>query len=155
MIGGDEDFIGGEFAGAVQINWVGSLVGGEGEHGFDFVIEGCLYDVFRTDDVGFDKFEGVIFGGDDLFQGRGVDNVIDFAEGHFKALCVADITEEEAQFGRVFVRGKFLLHLVLFEFVAGEDDYFIWIGVIQQIADKILTEGAGPSGDEYILVIKK
>ena len=52
---------------------------------------------------------------------RGMDDIVHVAQRQVQAVAVAHIADEIAQEG-IFLLAEFLLHLVLLEFVAAEDD---------------------------------
>ena len=66
--------------------------------------------------------------------------------GHRPAetICIAYITDEETQAGIIEPADP---HLVLFEFVAAEDDQFLGLALAQHGRSELFAEGAGAAGD--------
>lgn len=63
VVGCDEQLVRGQLGGAIQVDGVGGLVGGEGDHLLDLIEQGGLNDVLGPVDIGLDALHGVIFGG--------------------------------------------------------------------------------------------
>ena len=121
MIGGDEDLVRRELAGAVKIDRIGRLVGGQRDDPFDAGLQAGLHHVLGADDIGADALEGVVFGGRDLLQRRRMNHIVDAAKRHDEPIVVAHVADEIAQPPLGVERSEVVLHLGLFEFVAGKN----------------------------------
>ena len=144
IIGGDEQLVGAEFGGAIQVDRIGRLVGGEGDHLLDPVVESRLDDVFRTMDVGLDALHGVVFGGRHLLEGGGMHHEVHAVHGHVQALGIPYVTDEIAHAGVI----ETLLHLELLEFITGVDDQSARRVEGEDSLDELLAKGAGSPGDQ-------
>ena len=94
------------------------FVGTDEKRFFDAGIESGFDHVLTAENVGFNDFERVVFGDDDLFQGGGVDNNVGAAGGAGEAIFITNIADEKTE---TEVVGILLLELVLFEFIAGKN----------------------------------
>ena len=109
-VAGGEEFVRTQFGGAVKIDGTGGLVRTEGHHPLDLLVGGYIDDVFRAHDVSLHGLEGVVLGGRHLFEGGGVDDVIDPVEGPVEPLFIPDIPDEVTH-ARVVILRKPLGHL--------------------------------------------
>lgn len=144
IIGGHEQLVGAELGGAIEVDRVGGLVGGEGDHLLDPVVEGRLDDVFGAPDVGLDALHGVVFGGRHLLEGGGMNHEVHAVHGHVEALGIPYVTDEIAHAGVI----ETLLHLELLEFITGVDDQPAWRVEGEDSLDELLAKGAGSPGDQ-------
>ena len=119
VVAGDEQLVGGQLRGAVQVDRAGRLVGGERDHLLHAGVDGGLDDVLAAHDVGLDELERVVLRGVDLLERRGVHDVVDVVHRAQQPALVADVADEPAQ---ARVVAEQLPDLVLLELVAGEDD---------------------------------
>ena len=76
-IAGNHQLFGRQFGSAVQIHRRDRFIGAERQDFFDTRIDGGIDHVAGSQDVGFDRFHGVVFAGRNLFEGRGVYDNID------------------------------------------------------------------------------
>ena len=77
-----------------------------------------------------------------------MNDVVDATECHVQPIDVAHVTDEITQptgLGAV----EALLHLVLLQFIPGEDDQPIRLVGGQHAGDQCLPERAGSAGDQY------
>ena len=118
-VAGDEQFVGGELGGAVEVDRVAGLVGGKGDHALDAAIDAGVDEVHGAVDVGLDAFEWVVLGRGHDLSGGGMHHVVDAVERTGQPGLVAHVTDDEADPG---IAGKFLGHVPLLHFVAGKDD---------------------------------
>lgn len=138
---GADDFFHHRFAGAHGVDGFDGLVGAQRDESFDFVGFGGEAGVVGAEDVGFDGFVGMGFAGGDLFEGGGVEDVIDAVHGLIEAVEVADVAND------VMVIGMSAGHFPLFLFVAAEDaDLFGALG--EKFGGHAVAEGTGAACDE-------
>ena len=149
IIGGHKELVGAEFGGAIEIDRVGGLVGGEGDDLLHAIVQGCLDYVFGAAHIGLDALHGVVFGGRHLLERGGMDHIIDTMHGHIQPLGIPNIADEVTHAWLI----ERLLHFELLEFVPRIDDDLLWVISSQYGGDKLLAEGAGTPGDENGLVI--
>ena len=110
----DKQLVGHELRGAVQVDRVGRLVGGQCDHLFHVVRERGVDDVFRAMDVRLDAFHRVVFGSRHLLQRGCVDDEVHAVHRLHQAVAVAHVADEVAHAFLVEV----LLHLELLELIA-------------------------------------
>ena len=144
IIGGHEQLVGAELGGAIEVDRVGGLVGGEGYHLLDPVVERRLDYVFGAPDVGLDALHGVVLGGRHLLEGGGMNHEVHAVHGHVEPLGIAHIADEVAHAGMV----EALLHLELLEFITGIDDQTARRVQGEDSLDELLAKGAGTPGDQ-------
>ncbi|GAA3128941.1 hypothetical protein GCM10020001_058260 [Nonomuraea salmonea] len=146
VVGRDEQLVGHQLRGAVEVDRAAGLVGGERDDLAHAAVDGGLHDVLGARDVGADVFERVVLGGVDLLERGGVDDVVDAVHGAGEAVAVAYVADEPAQ---ALVVAEQLLALVLLELVAGEDHQAAHPQRVERVADERLAEGPRASGDQY------
>lgn len=144
VVGGDEQFVGGQLGGAIQVDGVGSLVGGEGDHLLDLIEQGGLDDVLGPVDIGLDALHGVVFGSRHLLEGRRVHHIVNPAHRHGEPVGIPHVTDEIAHAGGV----EDLLHLELFQLVAGVDDQPFRLVAFQHCLDQHLAKRASAAGNQ-------
>lgn len=144
IIGGHEQLVGAELGGTIEVDRVGGLVGGEGDHLLDPIVEGRLDDIFRPIDIGLDALHGVVLGGRHLLEGGGMNHEVHAVHGHVEPLGIAHIADEVAHAGVV----EALLHLELLEFITGIDDQTARRVQGEDRLDEFLAKGAGTPGDQ-------
>ncbi len=94
VVGGYKQFVGRKFGGAIEIDRIGGLVGGEGNDLFDIIGDGRGDYVFSTVDIGLDTFHGIVFCSRNLFQGCCVNNEIHPAHSLVHTVLVAHVTQK-------------------------------------------------------------
>ena len=144
VVGSDKQLVRGQLGGAVQVDRIGGLVGGQGNDAVDVVLDGTPDHVLGAMDVGLDALHRVVLGRRHLLEGCGVDHDVHAVHGLRQAFLVAHVTDEVAHAGRV----EFLRHLVLLELVAREDHDARRLVALQQGFDVLLAEGTGAPGDQ-------
>ncbi|MPM65653.1 hypothetical protein SDC9_112550 [bioreactor metagenome] len=145
MVAVDEELVGGQLGGAVQVDRRGGLVGGERDDLLHAGVDRGLDDVLRPEHVGLDELVRVVLGGVDLLVRGGVDDMVDAVHRAVEPGQVADVAEEPAQPTVVVEQ---LTALVLLQLVAGVDDDALRVHVVQQSGDERLAERAGATGDQ-------
>lgn len=141
----DDDLLLAEFGGAVEVDRVDGLVGGEGHHLCDPGVDGAVDDVLGAEDVGLHGLEGVVLTGRHLLHGGGVDDDVDALAGPGHAGPVADVAEHVAH-PTVAEAGA---HLGLLELVPGVHPEG-GVGVLGEHAlDERVPERPGATGDEH------
>ena len=149
VVGGREEFVAGELGCAVEVDRGAGLVGREGHDVLHARGEGGVDDVLGAVHIGLDAFLGIVFGGVDLLDGRGVDDHVDALAGADQTFAVAHVADEESQLG-ILVVGVFLLELELLEFVARVNHDALHVGIpAQDDLDEFLAERACAARDEY------
>ena len=88
-----------------------------------------------------------------MLESCGVDDILDSCHGHFQSSLVSNVTNKIAQTGMLLI-AELLVHLVLFQLIAREDDKTSRFVTLQNRTYKSLAEGACPAGDEYRLTIQ-
>ena len=140
-----KQFVRSELGGAVQIRWAAGLVGGQGHHALDFVIDARIDQIHRANDVGLHTFERVVFGSGYDFGGRCVHHIVHPVKRAVHALAVAHIADEKAH---PFVTLEQLGHLPLLHLVARVDDDFAQVVARQCHGYKGVAKRAGATGDQ-------
>ena len=150
-VGSNEQLIGYQLGTAIQIDRIDGLIRRQGYDLLDTGIQCGINDVLRTVDIGLDGFRRVVLTGRNLFQGSGVNDIIDTFEGSGQTFLVSHITDEETKF--VCILLEFILHDELLELVTGIDNDFLRIVMIQDIFGKCLTKAAGTTCDQNGFII--
>ncbi len=101
------------------------------------LVDGGINHVASAHDVGLDGFERIVFAGRNLFERGRVHHDGYAGKRALQALCIAHVADEIAQAGMIESRRP---HVVLFEFVAAEDDELLGMVLAQHHLDKLLAE---------------
>ncbi len=147
VVGGDEQLVGAELCGSIQIDRVHRLVGAEGEDLLHVAVGGHIDDVLGAVDISLDAFRGIVFRCRDLFQRRRVDHIVNSLERPVQPFLVPDVAEKKANAG-VGGLGKALRHFKLFELIPTENDEFLWSIPFEDGLRAFISERACPAGDE-------
>ncbi|MEJ0044183.1 MAG: hypothetical protein WDM81_19090 [Rhizomicrobium sp.] len=153
VVRGDEDLVGSKFGGAVEIDGIGRLVGGQRDHLLHIAPQRRVDDVLGTEHIGADALEGIVFGRRDLLERRGVYDIIDVAQRHIEPVAVADVADEIADKG-ILTHRELKLHVGLLELVAGKDDDPPRLVAGDDRLHEMLAEGPRAAGDENGLVVQ-
>lgn len=137
------------------VDGVGGLVGGQTHDAVDALVDGCVQDVVRADDVGSHGLHGEELAGGHLLEGGGVEDVVDPVHGVAHALGVADVADEEADLGGELGRPllQAVAHVVLLLLVTREDADLGQVGV-HEVLEHGVAERAGAARDHEGLVFK-
>jgi hypothetical protein len=146
----DHDLLGAELGGPVEVHRIHGLVGGEGHDLFHAAVDARIDDVLCAQDVGLDGLEGVVLGGGNLFQRRGVYDKMDAPHGAVDAISIPDVAQQEAQ----PVIPEFRAHLALFQLVPGEDAEGPERVILHEAPGECPSEGTGASGEKNDLVLE-
>ncbi len=87
-VGSNEQLIGYQLGTAIQIDRIDGLIRRQGYDLLDTGIQCGINDVLRTVDIGLDGFRRVVLTGRNLFQGSGVNDIIDTFEGSGQTFLV-------------------------------------------------------------------
>jgi hypothetical protein len=109
-------------------------------------IDGGVDDVPRAHDVRHHRLERVVFAGGNLLQRGGVHHDVHAPHRSMEPVAVADVADEKPH--RRFVFGELPPHLELFQLVAGENDQFLRMVLLQYRAREFPAEAPGAPGDE-------
>ena len=153
IVGGDENLVGGELGGAIEIDRIGGLVGGQRHDPLDPGAQARADHILRPEDIGADTFEGIVLGGGDLLHGGGMDDKVHPVQRQLQPVAVAHIADEIADEGILRVR-EFLLHIELLEFVAGKDDQPARLVAGDHRLDEMFAEAAGAAGDQHGFLVQ-
>ena len=137
------------------VDGVGGLVGGQAHDAVHALLDGCVQDVVRADDVGAHGLHGEELAGGHLLEGGGVEDVVHAVHGVAHALGVADVADEEAHLGGE-LRGLLLqavAHVVLLLLVAREDADLGQVGV-HEVLEHGVAERPGAARDHQGLVFE-
>lgn len=140
IVGGHEQLVGQQLGRTIQVDRAGRLVGGQCDDLLHAILDRRGDDVFGTIDVGADAFGGVVLGRGHMLERGGMNHIVDTAHGLAHALGITDIAQEIAHARRV----ETLLHLILFQLVAGEHHDAPWAVALKQPLDEAAPERSGP-----------
>ena len=118
VVAGDEELVGRQLGGAVEVDRAGRLVGRQRDDLLHARVDGRLDDVLAAEHVGLHELEGVVLRRVDLLERGGVHDVVDAVHRAQQPALVADVADEPAQ-ARIVVEQ--LADLVLLQLVARED----------------------------------
>jgi hypothetical protein len=153
VISCDEELIRAKFGRAVKINGIRGFIGAEGDHFFYTAINRGVDHVFRAADIGFNRFDRVVFRSGNLLDCGGMHDIIDSRESAIEPMPVANIADKIADAG-IDRLGKRLMHLELLQFVAAENDQPLRTVSFEYTLHESLTEGSCAAGNENSFIVQ-
>src|SRR3989344_3482197 len=131
-IGLNEQTIGAQFRGAVEIYGACGFVSRECDDTWNIIIESGINDVHRAVNIGLDRFHRIVFAGRHLLQRSRMNYDVDTLGSSLHSLKITHITDEKTQFPMI---AEFSAHLPLFELVATKNTYRFYIVLLKECCD--------------------
>ena len=141
-------FFGAEFGCAVKIDRIDRFVRAQSNNTMYALVDGGIDDVASAHDVGLDRFERVVLTGGHLLKCSPVHHNRYAGKSAFQPLRISNISDEIAQAGMIETARP---HVMLFQFVATEDDQFFGVVLAQHDFHEFLTERARSTCDQHDL----